>query len=230
MGNDWEYAVVLRELPADRSDIVTRVFGMSQSLGYALIEKPYVCDNKGDDHPFTSRAECYEYLATHGGSVAVFDGQEPDGNDLRLDFDWKRKQVVTGSLSDFARRHDGVMAADLKAMFVFLCKDLRPFYGYSSDEWMVEAAFANKKYMSQWRAFERAVRKERVPPLLFWLNYFDSGYFERIGEARMGEVPHCIVPLEDRGIFVSLSEYPWEGKLAVLGDDDRYEIVSRLDY
>jgi len=230
VGNTWDYTVVLRELPADRSDIVARVFGMSQSLGYNLNEKPYLSDNEGNEHLLTSRAECHEYLATHGGSVVVFRGQEPDWEDIHLDFQWERKQIGIYVLSDFARRHDGVMAADLKAMFVFLCKNLRPFYGYSSDEWMVEGAFANKNFAARWRAFERAVRKERVPPLLFWLNYFAADYFERVGEERMAEVPHCIVPLEDRGLFVSLSDNPWEGKLAVLDDNGRYEIASYLDY
>ncbi len=230
MGNAWEYTVVLRELPADRSDIVARVFALGQSLGYALPKELHLFDNEGDEHQFLSPAGCFEYLAAHGGLVTTFDNLETLDRDMSLAFHWEGKEISTGSGSDFARRNDSVMAADLEAMFMLLCKELRPFYGYSSDEWMVEAAFANKDLRAQWRAFEQAVREERVPPLLFWLNYFAADYFERIGKERLARVPHRIELLEDRGAFVYLSDYPWEGKLAILGDDGRYEIASSIDY
>jgi hypothetical protein len=224
MGNTWAYHIMLPDSPADRSGIVARVFAKSQSLGYALHKEISLFDNEGDEHQFTSPAECYDYLAAHGGLVTTFDNQETLEHDMYLAFNWEGKQISTGSGSDFARRRDGDMAADLRAMFILLCKELRPFYGYSSDEWMVEFAFASGDFQAQWQAFEQAVREQRVPPLLFWLNYFAADFFERVGEERLARVPHHIVPLEDRGVFVYLSDIPWEGKLAILGDDGRYKI------
>jgi hypothetical protein len=226
----WDYTVVLREPIEDRESVAERVLGMGASTGYTLADTPWVLDMEGEEHSFTTRDGVLHFLATHGGLVTPW---RERGHDIYVSFDWEGRSISLGVLDppspDKSGPDDpgrGRSIGSLEAMFTTLCKALKPAYGYSSDEWMPERALGARGFLAKWNGFEQAVRDGRAPPLLFWLNYFPTDYFERVGETRLATIAHRIVPLGEDGVLVYLSDHPWDGRMALLDEDGRRYVAA----
>ncbi len=230
MPNTWDYTIVLREPIEDHATIAERALEIGESIGYALAGESWVLDPEGEEHLLETRGEVLDFLATRGGLVTLW--CERKQRDIGLSFDWEGLTISVGVLHDLLPAGDladdgqGGSAADLEAMFTMLCGELKPAYGYSSDEWMLEAALGTRDFPARWRAFEQTVREQRPPPLLFWLNYFARDYFERVGAERLAAVPHRVVRLGDEGVFVYLSDHPWDAQMALLDAEGRRYVAA----
>ncbi len=230
MPNTWDYTIVLRDRVEDRASIAERVLAIGQSIGYTLAGESWVLDAEGEEHLLQTRGDVLDFLATHGGLVTLWCKRKHC--DIGLSFDWEGLTISVGVLHDLLSTDHpdddgyGGCAGDLEAMFTMLCRELRPAYGYSSDEWMLEAALGTRDFPSRWRAFEQTVREQRPPPLLFWLNYFARDYFERVGAERLAAVPHRVVRLGDEGVFVYLSDHPWDAQMALLDAEGRHYVAA----
>lgn len=61
---------------------------------------------------------------------------------------------------------------DLEAIFLETCTRIDARYGFSSDEWILEARFPGAEVLTAYARHLESVRAEEPPYLLFWLNDF----------------------------------------------------------
>lgn len=176
-----------------------------------------ICHDGMDELEFKDFETAKDTLLTKGGLITLWNEPENDWYpDIDIVFN-PTGELSLGVTYDLGKydQDDVQRARDLKGLFVALCKRLEPVYGYSRDEWRLEAAFSEKDLVKEWERFERAIRNLDPPPILFWLNYFSSSYLDRIGDLSLESVPHNREDVPG-GAFIYLAEHPWEAPIPIV--------------
>jgi hypothetical protein len=159
---------------------------------------------------FGSVEDCNEYLVENGGGVSVFSSSE----DLFISVHPKNK-ISVSVMRDLkvSRASDREPAKIFVGIFERLCKCLSPKYAYSTDEYLLEEITGNE-LVEIIDVTDKSPYVEKLPPLLFWMNYFRKDYFGLI-EIKISGANYDIQRSE-KGVFLFLANRPWQAKISKL--------------
>jgi hypothetical protein len=222
MGNTWNYEIVLQKSRGIASSLFEQIFRVTQAIGYKLLFPTSVIALNGlDALEFHDVETLANHLGSEGGNFPIWNEA---GQDILLAF-LPQKGVFSFGVQYnlLADRHDKI-AHDLEQLFFAFCIELKPRYGYSHDEWNLEVAFRGQEILTVWTQFENGVAKARIPPILFWLNYFEQEYFTRIGKEAFEKLQSFKFTQVQDGVFIQLASHPWAAKYATL-ENGKYSLL-----
>lgn len=212
---NWTYEIFFQQHQTPACDVFAQVIKRAARLGFAPDYPADVLSLSGlgiTEH--ADEAAFIEAVGTSGGHFMWAD-------DLHVTFDAAHWRLSFAALHDGDSR-DEKQAHALNALLTALCQELQPRYAYAYDEDHLENIFARFDFLTIWQSFIRSVSTGATPQLLFWMNYFETSYFTSIGGERcFAQVDHQR-KASTHGSFITLGEYPWEKKVAVLGEDGVY--------
>lgn len=172
-----------------------------------------------------TRAEAY--LIARGGSIQLWKTESGSCcREIGLGYTPAVREISLFVTHDLRqdRETDVQLVAELWSVFADLCRQLEPVYGYSTDEYRLERALAGAPIGEMMDDLRIAVSRRAPPPLLFWLNYFCSDYFDQL--------PRLVLPDSNlvesracRGVNVLLGTHPWKGQVARLQPSGKYELL-----
>ncbi len=215
----WTYEIFFQQKQTPASDLFQQVITLAAGLGFPL-EYPIDVLSLGGlgVTELADEAAFIEAVGTAGGHFMW-------AEDIHVTYDAAHWRLSFAALHDGESR-DEEQAQTLKTVFSALCRDLEPRYGYAYDEEHLENVFAHFDFLTIWQSFIRSVSTGETPQLLFWLNYFEANYYTSIGGER------CLAEVKPRltratnGRFAALADYPWEAKVAVLGENGVYRLLG----
>jgi len=167
------------------------------------------------------------HLAAHGGLVTFWqDRDELDCRDIGLAFAPNDREISLSVLHDLRpeRQDDVQVAADLRTLFIALCDRLDSVYGYSTDEYRLEAAFPDGDIRNVISDLRTAVKMLAPLPILFWINYLSKAYLSQIPKSSFAGVSFR-EQVTDQGIYVYLSKHPWDARIARHQPNGQYRLV-----
>ncbi len=232
MGNTWYYTSIIPSPFANPEKSIGNIFECAAASGYSAINpetgRVSAMNQLGTDYlEFQNTAEAITFLASQGGLVDLWKQDINPSlsiNYLSLDASENRNTASTDfpgvrvslSISDFFFHLEELptqqIATDMKEIFENLCQLLRPAYGYSADEDFIET------FLDKLESYEFVVRKSS-PPLLSWLNYFETTYATVLDLDRL-PFPKEVKPLST-GVMISFFDYPWHVDMSVLRSINR---------
>jgi hypothetical protein len=216
MGNTWVYEVVLQEGQFVTPDILKHILSLASSMDYNLRFPAYVMIPEGSGFIKVYDAESViTCMCTQGGNFTIWD---KDGDDMLLSFAPSEARFSFGILYNLREGRNEKNAHDLERFFDIICRDLKPRFAYSHDEWTWEAAFFGAEVIAVWDQFQKSIMNGDLPLVLCWLTYMDKAYFERIPKAALEEVEIYKLIETEHGVFVQLAEHPWNAVNMILED------------
>ncbi len=222
MSNSWGYNIFLPEKQEFSRQFLDQVLGLAVDLKYEPQYPVSVLTTDGmSDLRFRDVHALAPYVCSQGGSFPIWRGDD----NLDLSFEPQKKKLEIFVTHDIQQGRDEQIAEDPEKLFRAYCVELESRYGYACDEWRLEAAFPGTRVLTAWQEFQDGINQGQPPSILFWLNYFDRQYWERIGPERLKDL-ECDSVQVAQGIFVYLARYPWDAWLAVLGKDGRYHLAT----
>lgn len=162
-----------------------------------------------------------ELLCKEGGIIELWH----DNISVFLFLEYKDNQttlisiIVNKSLFEIVKKRNW-LSENIKTLFIELCRQLRPYYAYSGDD-DIYPEIVSEEINNQGFAGVK-------PDILYWINYFDINFLERIGGIDTFKSFACkINEIPGTGSFVSFTEYPWEFNLENLQlINDKWQIIK----
>ena len=225
MSNCWSYDLLFGNLNPITDKMVAETIEVVNESGYFFSTPINGMSVNGENSlEFCDAAVAGATMCKDGGLLTLWKDCEKDHlSDICVTFHPESREISVGlscSLQE-ERPGDAQIAADLHNIFVTLCRRLDPLYGYSTDEWGLEMCFSGKDGIQKMNAFKAAVQQMEPPPVLFWVNYFNSRYLSRIDGRALSSMRHRRQHLE-HGDIVYLAENIWNVAFGFLGPDGLY--------
>ena len=221
MGNTWSLRLNLGR-PVTAGDLNAAVLALSEiALGEPSAEtKPIIVLEPGglSEREYASLPEAITAVAAMGGLFTVWRG----GLDFHFGADPSSQRISVSVLHELLEdRPEDLRAAQILVdLFRLACERLRPVHAFSTDEHLLEAAL-RPGLERAFQGVDEAPASLKAPPILFWLNYFDTSYFRSAIQPALPDGGFEAVPAAS-GVFVSLGRWPWNARVALLQGDGRY--------
>lgn len=207
MGNTWNYQIVLQEQQFITPELFERILSLASSIDYNLRFPVYVTGTGEPDFLQFFDIETFTtYMCSQGGCFTVWDKND---DDMLFTIRPSESEFSFGVQYNLREGRNEDNAHDLELFFSIVCNDLQPRFAYSHDEWGWEFAFRGDEFFTVWENFHQSIAKGDPPLVLCWLNYFEKDYFERIDKASLEAVEFYKLTETEHGMFVQLSEHPW---------------------
>jgi hypothetical protein len=220
MGNTWSLEFSLGRVVAedDLHGAIQALAAASGAPNTSTVPSIVVEADWFSERRYQNLSDAVAYVCASGGLLTVWNGDrdyhfavDPNGRSLRI-------SILHELRED--RPEDAITSTILSDLFSIACERLRPIHAYAIDELLLEAASGSdlQRIVADLAAVPSA---GRPPPMLFWLNFFESEYF---AECVASALPSrgCDVTRSTNGAAVRLGRWPWNTGIAVLGPGNRY--------
>ncbi|MBA3868908.1 MAG: hypothetical protein H0X30_07130 [Anaerolineae bacterium] len=223
MGNTWFYELIFEETKLFTSELFGQVLSVAKEQAYKLRYPTYVADpDEVDALEFYDVETLSTYICSQGGHFTVW--REEEG--ILLGFYPSERYIGLGIQYNLRKDRDEQISLDLENLFLAFCQNFQPSCGYCDDEWSLEIIFP-RELAENWGKFQSNILKQEPPMLLFWINYFSTTYFSKIGEWRFEELQLSkLVTTREHGVFMYLAASPWDIEHAILGEDGKYHLIE----
>lgn len=191
MGNSWDNTLNFKPDKL-HSNFFRMTLKILESFGYSLFN-PYLNMILGmsvdgmHELKFKKTQDCGSYISSEGVYIGFWKNEDIN---MGISFDISHGiSLCTDHELHEGHEKDVELAKDLYLIFVKLCENLRPIFGYSSDEWGLEFLWQKRNFPVAWEEFKESIIKSPPPNLLFWLNYYDLRYFNDHIKHRIKLIP-----------------------------------------
>jgi hypothetical protein len=226
MSNQWHYSLLVEPTKNLSTAGIRQIVRLVGSRGYSVLNpvtRIVSCMRLGGMQELVSNDldMALEILASEGGLLVFWKG---DVN-IQLTFDHAGEQAaismsalqlpdtptfgtISVSLDSHYLRYKQspkeslAVASDVLWIFEQLCSFEDTVYGYSADEYAFEALIDRA-------SIQRDVREEKLPSVLFWLQYFGADYVAQSGLEAFVKLGAKFQNLPN-GVAISFFDYPWE--------------------
>ena len=224
MGNTWNYEIVLQEGRLVTPELLKHVLDLAGSMGYELrFPVNVIGRNRLDDLQFANADALITYMTTKGECFTVWNKAN---DDMLFTIIPPTREFSFGVQYNLYEDRDEKMAHDLEAFFDLLCRDIKPHFAYSQDEWTWEAAFPGTEFVTILKKFRKSILKGDLPLVLCWLTYLDRAYFERIPKTAFEGVELYKLTETEHGVFIQLAQHPWNA-VNVMLQNGKYDFFFR---
>ena len=233
MPNFWHFSIILVEQWPLSEATFGHVLAAFAAVNFSLIQPETkrilgMSDDGLQPLEFSSIHSSLEYLHTREGSLIFYNTIDVAGRaDIFASFRANPPRLILSVFHDlYADNPERVfLATMLEKIFIDLCHRLKPRYGYSSDDWTLEFILPSYGAFRIMQEFVDNIQTKRLPPIIFWLNYFGSPQDAEIMK-QMVQISYRQRRVADCGTLVYLSDHPWTATQAVVGEDGFYHKVQ----
>jgi hypothetical protein len=216
MGNTWNYEIVLQEGQYVTPDLLKHILSLASSMDYNLRFPTYVMVHNEDEmRKVNDGASVIAYTCEQGGNFTIWD---KDNGDMLLSFAPDNPGFSFGVQYNLYENRNQKNARDLERFFDIVCRDLKPRFAYSHDEWGWEFAFRCEKFLTVWDNFHKSIAKGDTPLVLCWLTYLDKAYFDQIPKTALEGIEFYKQTETEHGVFIKLADHPWNAVNVILED------------
>jgi hypothetical protein len=222
MSNAWDYYVYLPDQEISNPTVLHRILDIAKRSGFDVVldeqEQLRTLNVDGEvDIDFTTLAPLANLVAQGGRTIMMMDST----NILYLILDMPTHWMYLSIDRKFYKEQDGIVAAEMEAFFRTACVELHARYGFVTDEYRLET-FTRDRFNTIYNSLQEAPTHDDPPPILCWLNYFAKDYFQTAIQPRLSGLECSIQPAGHDGVFLALSDAPWNATFAQLEDDGIY--------